>query len=93
MYQHEDLTRSVLVFCAARVRALEERMLQLQGLAQQGPMPEGGSSGSHLGEGSVIVRVDNLEQAVLALTRVQVRRLHNLQWFSNLETLTMSKRC
>lgn len=59
--------------CAARVRTLEERMLQLQGLAPQELMPAGERLASReIGEGTVMARVDTLEQAVATLTRVQV---------------------
>lgn len=55
------------------MRTLEERMLQLQGLASQELVPAGGRLASReFGEGTVMARVDTLEQAVATLTRVQV---------------------
>lgn len=60
---------------AARVHALEERMQRLQTAAPQQHMPaDRRLVARDFGEGTIMARVDTLEQAVLALTRVQVGR-------------------
>ena len=57
------------------MRALEERMQRLQRVAPQQHMPpDRRLAARDYGEGSIMARVDTLEQAVLGLTRVQVRR-------------------